>query len=73
MSANLQQNIEYCDVHIDDLDNIYLLELKSYPYPWTKGILRDCINNHYDFYIARTNNIITVSYTHLTLPTNREV
>ena len=58
MSANLQQNIEYCDVHIDDLNNIYSLELKSYPHPWTKGILRDCINNHYDFYIAKTNNII---------------
>ena len=58
MSANLQQNIEYCDVHIDDLENIYSLELESYPHPWTKGILRDCINNHYDFYIARTNNII---------------
>ena len=58
MSANLQQNIEYSDVHIDDLNNIYSLELKSYPHPWTKGILRDCINNHYDFYIAKTNNII---------------
>jgi len=58
MSANIQENIEYCDVNISDLDDIHEIEQESYPHPWTKGILKDCINNHYDFYIANYNNNI---------------
>ena len=58
MSANLQENIEFCDVNINNLNDIYVVEQESYPHPWTKGILRDCINNHYDFYIAKYNNNI---------------
>ena len=58
MSANLQEYIEYSDVDIKNLDAIYCLEQNSYNLPWTKGILRDCINNHYDFIIAKYNNVI---------------
>tara|TARA_B100001564_G_C20071148_1_gene416289 strand:- start:8 stop:472 length:465 start_codon:yes stop_codon:yes gene_type:complete len=58
MSANLQERIQYHDVDLKDLDDIYNLELNSYPHPWTKGILRDCIINHYDFLIAKYDNII---------------
>ena len=58
MSANIQENIEYYDVSISDLDGIYMIEKDSYAHPWTKGILRDCINNHYDFYTAKYNNSI---------------
>ena len=58
MSANLQEYIEYSDVDIKNLDAIYCLEQNSYNLPWTKGILRDCINNHYDFYIAKYNDNI---------------
>ena len=58
MSANLQENIEYSDVIISDLDGIYMIEQESYAHPWTKGILKDCINNHYDFYIAKYNDNI---------------
>ena len=48
MSANLQEYIEYSDVDIKNLEDIYCLEQNSYVLPWTKGILRDCIDNHYD-------------------------
>ena len=58
MSANLQEYIEYSDVDIINLEDIYCLELNSYALPWTKGILRDCINNHYDFVMAKYNNTI---------------
>ena len=58
MSANLKEYIEFSDADIINLEAIYCLELNSYTHPWTKGILRDCINNHYDFIIAKYNNII---------------
>ena len=58
MSANIQEDIRYSDAYISDLDNIYSLEISSYAHPWTKGILRDCINNRYDFFTAKYNNII---------------
>ena len=58
MSANLQEYIEYSDANIINLDDIFSLELDSYALPWTKGILRDCLNNHYDFIIAKYNNVI---------------
>ena len=58
MSANLQEYIEYSDVDIKNLEDIYCLEQNSYVLPWTKGILRDCINNHYDFIIAKYNTAI---------------
>ena len=35
-----------------------MIEQESYAHPWTKGILKDCINNHYDFYIAKYNDNI---------------
>ena len=56
MSANLLEHIIYTDAKLSDLDNIFKVELKSYDNPWTIGILRDCIVNHYDFYKAEYNN-----------------
>ena len=35
---------------INDLECVYKLELESYPFPWTKEILRDCILYKYDSY-----------------------
>lgn len=32
----------------DDLDRIMAIELASYPYPWTRGIFKDCIDVGYD-------------------------
>ena len=56
MSANLLKHINYTDAKLSDLDNIFKLELNSYDHPWTIGILRDCLVNHYDFYKAEYNN-----------------
>ena len=50
MSANLLEHINYTDAKLSDLDKIFKLELNSYDHPWTLGILRDCLVNHYDFY-----------------------
>ena len=56
MSANLLEHIIYSDAKLSDLDKIFNLESKSYDNPWTIGILRDCLVNHYDFYKAEYNN-----------------
>tara|TARA_Y100000389_G_C17086160_1_gene328989 strand:+ start:67 stop:531 length:465 start_codon:yes stop_codon:yes gene_type:complete len=56
MSANLLEHIIYTDAKLSDLDNIFKVESNSYDNPWTIGILRDCIVNHYDFYKAEYNN-----------------
>ena len=56
MSANLLEHIIYSDAKLSDLDNIFKVESKSYDNPWTIGILRDCLVNHYDFYKAEYNN-----------------
>ena len=55
MSANLLEHINYTDAKLSDLDNIFKLESMSYDNPWTIGILRDCLVNHYDFYKAEYN------------------
>ena len=47
MSANLLEHIIYSDAKLSDLDKIFNLESKSYDNPWTIGILRDCLVNHY--------------------------
>ena len=58
MSAKLSQFIEYRDIKMIDLDNIYDMECQSYTFPWTRNILKDCIINRYDAYLATYNNIV---------------
>ena len=58
MSAKLSQFIEYRDMELLDLDNISNLETKSYDFPWTRNILKDCIINRYDSFVAIYNECI---------------
>ena len=48
MSAKLSQFIEYRDIEMIGLDDIYDMECQSYDFPWTRNILKDCIMNRYD-------------------------
>ena len=41
---------------INDLDEVYKLELASYSFPWTKEILRDCIMYNYDSFSVFFDN-----------------
>ena len=43
---------------IDDLVNVYNLEVQSYDFPWTKEILRDCILYKYDAFTIYFNNLL---------------
>ncbi|HEB57604.1 MAG TPA: ribosomal-protein-alanine N-acetyltransferase [Gammaproteobacteria bacterium] len=32
---------------VEDLDAVMAIELRAYPYPWTRGIFRDCLHVGY--------------------------
>ena len=52
MIANLLQFIDFEDMRMIDLDQVYDLECRSYEFPWSRNILKDCLLNRYDFYLA---------------------
>ncbi len=35
----------------DDLDAVMAIEVRAYPYPWTLGILRDCLRADYPAWV----------------------
>ena len=47
---------------IEDLDDVYCLEVKSYQFPWTREILRDCILYNYDSYSNNKNHMLEGAY-----------
>ena len=50
MSVNKSELYNFVPMTIEDLDDVYSLEVESYQFPWTKEILRDCILYNYDSY-----------------------
>ena len=34
-----------------DLDEVMRIELQAYPFPWTRGIFRDCLHAHYPMWV----------------------
>ena len=58
MSVRKSDLYDITPMSIDDLMNVYNLELQSYDFPWTKEILRDCILYHYDAFTIYFNNIL---------------
>ena len=41
MIANLLQFIDFEDMRMIDLDQVYDLECRSYEFPWSRNILKD--------------------------------
>ena len=59
MSVNEKELYNFRPMVINDLDDIYKLEIDSYAFPWTRAILRDCILYKYDsFCVFFDNNLI---------------
>ena len=50
MAVRSSELYRFIPMRLNDLDKIYELEVKSYDFPWTKEILRDCILYNYDSY-----------------------
>ena len=58
MVANILQFMDFKDMRMIDLDHVYDLECRSYDFPWSRNILKDCLLNKYDFYLAIYNSKI---------------
>ena len=58
MSVRKSDLYNIIPMSIDDLNNVYDLEVESYDFPWTKEILRDCILYKYDAFTIYFNNIL---------------
>jgi len=58
MIAKIKELVEIKEMTLSDLNNIYDLEIKTYKYPWSKNILRGCVINKYDCFIATINKQI---------------
>ncbi len=41
-----------------DLDQIMEIELRAYPFPWTRGILHDCLRIGYSCWLYEINGVI---------------
>ncbi len=52
MSANPIDLINIRKMNLSDLDDVYYLENEVYQYPWSKKIIKDCIMQQYDCYVA---------------------
>jgi ribosomal-protein-alanine N-acetyltransferase len=52
MIAKIEELIEIKEMTLSDLNDVYNLEIKAYEYPWEKNILRGCVINKYDCFIA---------------------
>ena len=54
---------------IEDLDDVYSLEVESYQFPWTREILRDCILYNYDSYsVFFGNKLVGYIISKISLP-----
>ncbi len=49
---------EFDRMQISDLDTVMKIECENYPVPWTKGIMKDCINAGYHCILIKNNNQI---------------
>ena len=41
-----------------DLDEIMRIELRAYPFPWTRGIFRDCMHAGYPMWVQERDGMI---------------
>ena len=58
MIAKIKELVEIKEMTLSDLNDVYDLEIKTYEYPWSKNILRGCVINKYDCFIATINKQI---------------
>lgn len=49
---------QFRPIREDDLPEIMDIERRAYPYPWTQGILRDCIRVGYSCWLYEVESVI---------------
>jgi len=58
--AKTEQALSFAPAELDDLPDLIRNETRSYAFPWTEGVFRDCISGPQDCWVARdtSGNII---------------
>ena len=51
--ANAEQALSFAPAEFDDLPVMIKNETRSYAFPWTEGVFRDCISGPQDSWVAR--------------------
>lgn len=52
------QQIKLRPMLVSDINRVMQIEVSVYPYPWTKGIMSDCLRVGYDCWVATENDNI---------------
>ena len=58
MAVKSSELYRFLPMRVKDLDMIYELEKKSYDFAWSDAVLKDCLFNKYDCYVAGDDNIL---------------
>ena len=58
MIARLIDTIELREMTNNDLQQVITIEKKSYDFPWSDIVIRDCLANKYNCYVAGNDNIL---------------
>lgn len=45
-------------MHEDDVPGVMLVELLNYPFPWTEGIMRDCLRARYSCWVYEAGDSV---------------
>ena len=48
MSDHIGGELRVHAMELDDVETVHVMELRNYEYPWTPGIIRDCIVSGYE-------------------------
>lgn len=58
MSAVIQPQIEIRSMRRSDVSTVHAIEKASYPFPWTRGIMVDCLKIGYDCRVLTVDGMI---------------
>ena len=45
-------------MRVDDLESVLDIELRAYPFPWTRGIFHDCLRAGYPAWVLEQNHAV---------------
>lgn len=59
MVANLRDPLTSIRaMRAEDIDAVLAIELSAYPFPWTRGIFRDCLSSGYECWVLQRESEI---------------
>ena len=45
-------------MRVDDLESVLDIELRAYPFPWTRGIFHDCLRAGYPAWVLEQGHVV---------------